>query len=89
MGCGRFTNRDTLPSGALRRANTALPMQVEFAYLIEEWSSDGEHLVEVLAGANHVTLATLCYWYAARKVRPRSLVRMCKQAQIIRERWPT
>ena len=52
-------------------------------FSIEEWH--GDQLLAVLARAGHIHVATAAYWVAIR-IRPKSTVRLCKGAMIIRER---
>lgn len=56
-------------------------------FRIEEWSADGERLVELLAEAGHVHVATAAWW-AACAIRPSSTVRMRKGALVMREKRP-
>lgn len=54
---------------------------------IEEWSPDGQRLIEPLATAGHIAVASAAYW-AACAIRPRATVRMRKGALVMRERKP-
>ena len=62
-----------------------MPTDPNPVFAIEEWSSDGQSLIEVIARAGHIHVATAAYWAAIRK-RPKSTIRLCKGAMIIRER---
>ena len=52
-------------------------------FSIEEWH--GDRLVTVLARAGHIHVATAAYWVAV-TIRPKSTIRLCKGAMIVRER---
>lgn len=59
----------------------------ELRYSIEEWSTTEERLLEVLGRVHLMEMATSAF-FAAANMRPRSVIRLCRGAQILRERRP-
>jgi hypothetical protein len=59
----------------------------ELGYSIEEWSPNEERLIEVLGRVHLMEMAASAF-FAATNTRPRSVIRLCRGAQILRERRP-
>lgn len=59
----------------------------ELEYAVEAWTDDGGSLVEVLARACQLHIATGAYW-AATRARPKTYVTLRQGAYVLRERRP-